>query len=78
MARYLVHNALSQFKGQAYCGPAMKEAGYDEQAVADFDSIDQATECADKLHAVVASGWLVVHSFNERVLYDSRAKQRVG
>ena len=78
MARYLVHNALVQFRGAAFNGAAMQEAGYEENAVADFESLDEATECADKLHAVVESGWLVVHSFNERVLYDSRAKQRVG
>lgn len=78
MPRYLVHNVLTPFAGLPYSGPAMKEAGYDEDAVADFEKLDQATECADKLHAVVDSGWLVVHSFNERVLYDSRSKQRVG
>jgi len=78
MPRYLVHNAVTPFTGLPYNGPAMKEAGYAEDAVADFESLDQATECADKLHAVVESGWLVVHSFNERVLYDSRANQRVG
>lgn len=78
MARYLVHNALTPFTGQAYNGPVMKDVGYEEDAFADFETIDQATECADKLHAVVDSGWLVVHSFNERVLYDSRAARRVG
>lgn len=78
MARYLVHNALVPFRGAAFSGAAMQEAGYEEGQVADFETIDQATECADKLHAVVESGWLVVHSFNERVLYDSRAQQRVG
>lgn len=78
MPRYLVHNCLTPFQGLAYAGPAMQEAGYEEDAVADFEKLDQAIECADKLHAVVDSGWLVVHSFNERVLYDSRSKQRVG
>lgn len=78
MARYLVHNATVNFTGQAYSGPALQQAGYEPDAVADFETIDQATECADKLHTVVDSGWLVVHSFNERVLYDSRAHRRVG
>ncbi|AQT28754.1 hypothetical protein YOLOSWAG_283 [Erwinia phage vB_EamM_Yoloswag] len=78
MSNYLVHNALVPFKGDAYKGPLLQELGYGDNAVADFPSINEAVECADNLHAVNDSGWLVVHSFNERVLYDSRAKQRVG
>ncbi|WOL24530.1 hypothetical protein fHeYen902_184 [Yersinia phage fHe-Yen9-02] len=74
MARYHVHNATVPYVGLAYYGPHMQDIGFEEGSTADFGTRKEAIECADKLQAVCETGWLVVHSFYERVEYDSRPR----
>lgn len=71
MAKYHVHNASVNYLGNPYCGPLLKEAGI-AHSEAQYGTLEDAIECANKLHDLNPSGWLVVRTFSERVVYDSR------
>lgn len=73
MARFHVHNATVSYVGLPYSGPYLEQIELPVQIdSAEFEDLNKAIECADKLQAVCDSGWLVVHTFHERVMHDSR------
>lgn len=70
MSKFHVHNAKVPYTGFPYSGLLLKEVGLDTD-YAQFHDIDEAIECANKLHSVAPSGWQVIRTFSERVEYST-------
>ncbi len=79
MARYHVFSALHNYYGEAYTGKYLKEIELEVPQVmsAEFPDFERARICADKLHEVCDSGWIVYNAFSERAMYDTRVAQKV-
>lgn len=74
MARYHVFSATHRYFGEAYEGTFLKEIVLDGKQVAsaEFTDFNSAKECADKLHEVCDTGWIVYNAFSERAMYETR------
>ncbi|QZE57166.1 hypothetical protein MPK67_gp293 [Erwinia phage pEa_SNUABM_32] len=76
MARYHVFSAAHKYYGEAYEGTWLKEIALNGHQVtsAEFRDFESAKECADKLHEVCGTGWIVYNAFSERAMYDTRTE----
>lgn len=76
MARYHVFSASHKYYGEAYEGTWLKEIALNGHQVtsAEFRDFESAKECADKLHEVCGTGWIVYNAFSERAMYDTRTE----
>ncbi len=70
MSKYHVHNANVPYVGAPYQGPLMQEIGLSTD-YAQFQDLTEAIKCADKLHSACDTGWLVVRTFSERIVYST-------
>lgn len=74
MARYHVFSALHKYYGNAYEGKWLKEINQPIPK-AEFSNFEAAKSCADELHKICDSGWIVYNAFSELPMYDSRTEQ---
>jgi len=71
-----VFSAAHKYYGEAYEGTWLKEIALNGHQVtsAEFRDFESAKECADKLHEVCDTGWIVYNAFSERAMYDTRTE----
>lgn len=68
--RFCVVKHSRAFAGHGYSGPTLGRAGY-QQTTAEFDKLEVATACANKLKEFNEVGWCVYDKGTFKKLYDT-------